>query len=124
MPELTQNEILISDNAKSHFLRQLSTIPDGGDVKGVKFWIKDGKGCGGSEYMIDIVKDVQGMDFIKIDDIYGFYINSLDLFRLIGTSIDFGKGDLGFEQVLINNPNENGQCGCGMSVTFDELSDK
>lgn len=122
MPELTRNEIIITERAKEHFLRQLGNVQSEDDIKGVQFWIKDGKGCGGSEYMIDTVSDVTGMDYISMNQDYGFYIKALDLFRLIGTEIDFGKGDLGFEQVLINNPNENGQCGCGMSVTFEELN--
>lgn len=121
MSELTRNELIISENARTHFLRQLSSPKISDDIKGVRFWIKDGKGCGGSEYMIDVVSDVDGMDFVKLDDKFGFYINGIDLFRLLGTEIDFGMGDLGFEQVLINNPNESGQCGCGMSVTFDEF---
>lgn len=121
--ELTQNEIIITDSARAHFLRQLSNVKsDGAPIKGVQFWIKDGKGCGGSEYMIDVIKDITGMDHIDIGDGYGFYIKSLDLFRLLGTVIDFGKGDLGFDQVLIKNPNESGACGCGMSVTFEELN--
>jgi iron-sulfur cluster assembly protein len=121
MQELTRDEIIISEEARAHFLRQLSTVPEAEAVKGVTFAIKDGKGCGGSEYMIDVVKDIDGMDFIKMSDDYSFYIKPMDLFRLLGTKIHFGKGELGFEQVLINNPNESGQCGCGMSVTFDEL---
>lgn len=120
--ELTRDEIIITDNARTHFLRQLSSDKIADDIKGVRFWIKDGKGCGGSEYMIDVVTDTEGMDHIPLNDKFGFYINAIDLFRLLGTQIDFGKGDLGFEQVLINNPNESGQCGCGMSVTFDELN--
>ncbi len=121
--ELTQNEIIITDSAREHFMRQLSNVKsDGAPIKGVQFWIKDGKGCGGSEYMIDVVKDVSAMDHINIGDGYSFYIKSLDLFRLLGTVIDYGKGDLGFDQVLIKNPNESGACGCGMSVTFDELN--
>lgn len=121
MAELIKEEIIITDRARSHFLRQLSNVSTRQDVAGVQFWIKDGKGCGGSEYMIDVTNDVDGMDFVKLDNDFSFFVKPLDLFRLLGTKIDFGKGDLGFEQVLIDNPNEHGQCGCGMSVTFEDF---
>lgn len=111
-----KTEIIVTETAKEHLLKQTK------DHAGARLYIKEGKGCGGFEYELELVSHENindGDDYIVISEELKLFISPLDLMRLFGTRIDFIKDKLGNSRLDILNPNESGQCGCGMSVTFD-----
>ena len=72
------------------------------------------KGCSGLSYTMEFVDQIDdGDEMIVIDDVKIFIDKKASLF-LIGTEMDYEKGEL--ESVFkFINPNEKGRCGCGES---------
>jgi iron-sulfur cluster assembly protein len=80
---------------------------------GVKIGIST-KGCSGLSYTMKFVDKVdQSDEMFTFDDVKIFIDKKASLF-LIGTQMDYIKGELesGFKFI---NPNEKGRCGCGES---------
>lgn len=116
MPELPPGAIQLTENAIGHIKNQMAKKDD---VAGIRLFIKDGKGCGGSEYAMEFVdQEPPGHDKISQNGAI-LFIPMTDSFRLFGTLIDYGKDEIGNAKFLFNNPNETGKCGCGESVSFD-----
>ena len=72
------------------------------------------KGCSGLSYTMKFVDKVdQSDEMFTFDDVKIFIDKKASLF-LIGTQMDYIKGELesGFKFI---NPNEKGRCGCGES---------
>mgnify|MGYP006437570555 CR=1 FL=1 len=116
MPALPPGAIQVTDAAVSRIKAQMAKKET---VIGIRLYIKDGKGCGGSEYAMEFVEDSpEGHDKLEKDGAV-LFIPMMDSFRLFGTLIDYGEDEIGTAKFLFNNPNETGKCGCGESVSFD-----
>ena len=83
------------------------------ETSGVKIGIST-KGCSGLSYTMEFVDKIdQSDEMFVFDDVKIFIDKKASLF-LIGTKMDYIKGELesGFRFI---NPNEKGRCGCGES---------
>lgn len=112
---LTTKEIDVTSSAQNHLKAALA--PQG--IKALRLSILSGKGCGGHEYDLQPVTSApEGHDSLKVDDDLTIFIPSKDVLKLFGSRIDYTTDDLGNTRIIIENPNEKGRCGCGLSVTF------
>lgn len=71
-------------------------------------------GCSGLAYVLEFVDELNEDDQVFEDNGVKIIIDGKSLVYLDGTQLDFAKDGLneGFE---FNNPNANGECGCGES---------
>ena len=107
---LTTNEIHVTDAARD-YLRTLG--------RGLRLSVVAGKGCGGSEYDLQIVAAAEnGDETLRVDDTLAIFIPMIDTLKLFGTTIDYRSDELGNARLVIDNPNEKGRCGCGESVVL------
>ena len=103
--------ITVTSNAIDHIKEMISSREK--DTLGIKLGIST-KGCSGLSYTMHFVDKVDSSDeVLSFDDIKIFVDKKASLF-LIGTKMDYVKGELesGFKFI---NPNEKGRCGCGES---------
>ena len=103
--------ITVTSSAVDH-IKQIISSRDK-DTIGIKVGIST-KGCSGLSYTMQFVDKIDENDeMLVIDDIKVFIEKKASLF-LIGTKMDYVKGELesGFK---FSNPNEKGRCGCGES---------
>ena len=101
----------VTPSAVNHIKEMISSR--GKSTLGIKVGINT-KGCSGLSYTIEYVDKIDDSDeMIVIDDVKIFIDKKASLF-LIGTEMDYEKGELesGFKFI---NPNEKGRCGCGES---------
>jgi len=106
----------LTDNAIQQFL--IRTKLEGNDT--IRVGITSG-GCGGYEYVIDYADSVHDDDHI-LD--FGKFLIVLDpdsIPYLTGSTLDFATEGLN-SQFKFANPNVAMACGCGISVTFEEIS--
>lgn len=113
---LTTNEIHVTEPAREYLLKILQEHPEGA---GLRLSILGGQGCGGSEYdlMIAAKADVND-EILRVDDQVQIFIPMVDTLKLFGTTIDYRVDELGNARLMIDNPNEKGRCGCGVSVVL------
>ena len=72
-------------------------------------------GCSGYMYVPEIVLQKKETDSeLAIVD-FMVYIDHDALPIIKGTTVDYVKKDFGFYQLVFNNPNAEGLCGCGES---------
>ncbi len=101
----------VTPSAVNHIKEMISSR--GKNTLGIKVGINT-KGCSGLSYTMEFVDQIDESDeIIVIDDVKIFVDKKASLF-LIGTEMDYEKGELesGFKFI---NPNEKGRCGCGES---------
>ena len=101
----------VTPSAVNHIKEMISSR--GKNTLGIKVGINT-KGCSGLSYTMEFVDQIVDSDeMIVIDDVKIFIDKKASLF-LIGTEMDYEKGELesGFKFI---NPNEKGRCGCGES---------
>ena len=101
----------VTPSAVNHIKEMISSR--GKHTLGIKVGINT-KGCSGLSYTMEFVDQIDDSDeMIVIDDVKIFIDKKASLF-LIGTEMDYEKGELesGFKFI---NPNEKGRCGCGES---------
>ena len=101
----------VTPSAVNHIKEMISSR--GKTTLGIKVGINT-KGCSGLSYTMEFVDQIDDNDeMIVIDDVKIFIDKKASLF-LIGTEMDYEKGELesGFKFI---NPNEKGRCGCGES---------
>ena len=101
----------VTPSAVNHIKEMISSR--GKNTLGIKVGINT-KGCSGLSYTMEFVDLIDDSDeMIVIDDVKIFIDKKASLF-LIGTEMDYEKGELesGFKFI---NPNEKGRCGCGES---------
>lgn len=82
-------------------------------------------GCSGFMYMPEVVSDINPND-IKIETAQGIIVLlDPDAEKLVaGTEVDFVTKDFGMQQLMFNNPNIAGLCGCGESFHMEENNDE
>tara|TARA_Y100000991_G_scaffold197405_1_gene167843 strand:+ start:473 stop:796 length:324 start_codon:yes stop_codon:yes gene_type:complete len=103
--------ITVTSNAIDHIKEMISSRDK--NTLGVKVGINT-KGCSGLSYTMQFVDRIDSNDeILTFDDVKIFIDKKASLF-LIGTEMDYVKGELesGFKFI---NPNEKGRCGCGES---------
>ena len=101
----------VTPSAVNHIKEMISSR--GKNTLGIKVGINT-KGCSGLSYTMEFVDQIDDSDeMIVIDDVKIFIDKKASLF-LIGTEMDYEKGELesGFKFI---DPNEKGRCGCGES---------
>ena len=80
-----------------------------------------GGGCAGFEYEWNMVnkEDVGVNDEIIPTNNGNLVVDATSLMYLFGSEIDYSK-DVFQTQFVINNPNAQSSCGCGVSVNFND----
>lgn len=84
-----------------------------GSGLGLRLGVKT-TGCSGLAYVLEFVDDLNPDDHVFEDKGVKIIIDGKSLVYLDGTELDFTKEGLN-EGFQFNNPNANGECGCGES---------
>lgn len=102
--------IKVSEAAARH---ASSFLTSRGKGIGLRLGVKT-TGCSGLAYVLEFVDELNPDDKVFEDHGVKIIIDGKSLVYLDGTQLDFVKDGLneGFE---FNNPNANGECGCGES---------
>jgi len=102
--------IRVSDAAAQ---RARSFLENRGKGLGLRLAVKT-TGCSGLAYVLEFVDDLNPDDEVFEDNGVKIIIDGKSLVYLDGTELDFAKEGLN-EGFQFNNPNANGECGCGES---------
>ena len=104
--------LTFTDTAKQHIKEQVQKEAG----KHFRLWVKT-TGCSGYMYMPEIVAAPKegDLEVCSIDEVT-IYLDpaAVDLVR--GTRVDYVEKMLGFKQMVFDNPNVTGLCGCGESI--------
>lgn len=73
-------------------------------------------GCSGLAYVLEFVDELNEDDQVFEQDGLKIIVDGKSLVYIDGTELDFAKEGLN-EGFKFNNPNVNGECGCGESFT-------
>ena len=73
-------------------------------------------GCSGLAYVLEFVDELNDDDQVFEDHGLKLIVDGKSLVYIDGTQLDFVKEGLN-EGFQFNNPNVNGECGCGESFT-------
>lgn len=111
--------ITFTKAAQSHIKEQV--LKESGNH--FRLWIKS-TGCSGYMYMPEIINDPNEND-VEVDQVDGvkIYIDSKAVDIIRGTEVDYIEKMLGFKQMVFNNPNVVGMCGCGESFKLKSESE-
>ncbi len=102
--------IKVSDSAAK---RARSFLESRGKGLGLRLGVKT-TGCSGLAYVLEFVDELNPEDTVFEDNGVKIIIDGKSLVYLDGTELDFAKEGLN-EGFQFNNPNANGECGCGES---------
>lgn len=114
------NVVNITEAAKTHIRRQLIQI----DKPYLVFGLQGG-GCAGFEYFWQPADEEMYAkngtpdrdEFIDLGEGKQLIVDCTSLVYTLGSTIDF-KSDFLSSQLVVENPNSSGGCGCGTSVAF------
>lgn len=95
--------------------RVRSFLQNRGKGLGLRVGVKT-TGCSGLAYVLEFVDDLNDDDQIFEDHGLKLIVDGKSLVYIDGTQLDFVKEGLN-EGFQFNNPNVNGECGCGESFT-------
>lgn len=74
-------------------------------------------GCSGLEYVMDLADAAKESDLVKSYDGFDLYIDAESYeVALTGLELDFQQDALS-SAFVYNNPNQKGECGCGISFS-------
>ncbi|MFT8211025.1 MAG: iron-sulfur cluster assembly protein IscA [Symbiopectobacterium sp.] len=104
--------ISLSDSAAQ---RVSTFMANRGKGVGLRLGVRT-SGCSGMAYVLEFVDDLNDDDVVFEDKGVKVIIDGKSLVYLDGTQLDFVKEGLN-EGFKFNNPNVNGECGCGESFT-------
>ena len=112
--------ISLTESAKSHIQKVLTDM----DKPYLVFGLKGG-GCAGFEYFWVPVTEEEYAEhgepdkdiFIELENNKKMIVDNAGLDYLIGSRVDY-KTDFVSSQLVVDNPNATGGCGCGTSVAF------
>ncbi|MGL9733857.1 MAG: iron-sulfur cluster assembly protein IscA [Symbiopectobacterium sp.] len=104
--------ISLSDSAAQ---RVSAFMENRGKGVGLRLGVRT-SGCSGMAYVLEFVDDLNDDDVVFEDKGVKVIIDGKSLVYLDGTQLDFVKDGLN-EGFKFNNPNVNGECGCGESFT-------
>lgn len=102
--------IKVSDAAAN---RAKTFLANRGKGLGLRLGVKT-TGCSGLAYVLEFVDELNADDQVFEDNGVKVIIDAKSLVYLDGTELDFAKEGLN-EGFSFNNPNANGECGCGES---------
>ena len=109
--------ITLTESAKAHIANM---ITQKGNHVAFRLWIKK-TGCSGYMYMPEIVTEKKDTDVEIRESNILIYIDQEAMAYLKGTEIDYVKKSLGVSQLVFNNPNAEGVCGCGESFQIKSV---
>jgi iron-sulfur cluster assembly protein len=92
-----------------------SFLTNRGKGLGLRVGVKT-TGCSGLAYVLEFVDDLNEDDQVFEQDDLKIIVDGKSLVYIDGTQLDFVKEGLN-EGFQFNNPNVNGECGCGESFT-------
>jgi len=95
--------------------RARSFLENRGSGLGLRLGVKT-TGCSGLAYVLEFVDELQADDSVFEAHGVKVIVDGKSLAYLDGTELDFAKEGLN-EGFQFNNPNVNGECGCGESFT-------
>lgn len=95
--------------------RVSSFLQNRGKGLGLRVGVKT-TGCSGLAYVLEFVDELNDDDQIFEDHGLKLIVDGKSLVYIDGTQLDFVKEGLN-EGFQFNNPNVNGECGCGESFT-------
>lgn len=95
--------------------RAISFLQSRGSGLGIRLGVKT-TGCSGLAYVLEFVDELDAGDEVFEDKGVKVIVDGKSLAYLDGTELDFAKEGLN-EGFKFNNPNVNGECGCGESFT-------
>ena len=95
--------------------RAISFLQSRGSGLGIRLGVKT-TGCSGLAYVLEFVDELNSGDEVFEDKGVKVIVDGKSLAYLDGTELDFAKEGLN-EGFKFNNPNVNGECGCGESFT-------
>lgn len=108
MPEFP---IQFSQAAMEHILEIIAKKGDGVFRLGVKQ-----TGCSGYMYQPEVIETPLDGDVIGFQTAeFEAYVDPAAMSIVQGTTIDFVKKSFGMKQLVYDNPNADGLCGCGES---------
>ena len=93
--------------------RAKTFLANRGSGRGLRLGVKT-TGCSGLAYVLEFVDELNPDDQVFEDNGIKIIIDGKSLVYLDGTQLDFAKEGLN-EGFQFNNPNANGECGCGES---------
>jgi len=74
-------------------------------------------GCSGLEYVMDLADAAQTGDLVQAYDGFDLYVDAESYASaLTGLQLDFQQDALS-SSFVYNNPNQKGECGCGVSFS-------
>ena len=103
--------IKLSDNAANRIKEIMSNAEK--NSLGVRVSVKSG-GCAGMSYVMEYLKEINPNDEIIEDKGVKVFIDAAAVMYLLGTEMDYKKGDFS-SSFVFKNPNESERCGCGES---------
>lgn len=95
--------------------RVRSFLQNRGKGVGLRVGVKT-TGCSGLAYVLEFVDELNEDDQVFEYDDLKLIVDGKSLVYIDGTELDFVKEGLN-EGFKFNNPNVNGECGCGESFT-------
>jgi iron-sulfur cluster assembly protein len=95
--------------------RVRSFLANRGKGIGLRVGVKT-TGCSGLAYVLEFVDELNEDDQVFDDHDLKLIVDGKSLVYIDGTQLDFVKEGLN-EGFQFNNPNVNGECGCGESFT-------
>jgi iron-sulfur cluster assembly protein len=95
--------------------RVRSFLSNRGKGLGLRVGVKT-TGCSGLAYVLEFVDELNDDDQVFEQDDLKLIVDGKSLVYIDGTQLDFVKEGLN-EGFQFNNPNVNGECGCGESFT-------
>lgn len=112
--------ITFTDTAKTHIENMLKNK---GENAAFRLSIKK-TGCSGYMYVPEIVMQKKENDIEISVAAFLVYIDADAVKMMQGTVVEYVKKNLGVSQLVFNNPNATGVCGCGESFQMNSDSDQ
>lgn len=104
--------ITVTDKAATH-IHQYSKSR--GTAPSIRLSINK-TGCSGYQYIIELAQVASTNDMVFTTNQVNVYVDKQSLPIVQGSQIDYTTDKL-TSGLVINNPNEKQQCGCGLSFT-------
>ena len=106
------NQIISLSNNAAKRIKEIMLSGEKNSI-GIRVGVKSG-GCAGMSYIMEYAKERNPNDEVVEDKGVKVFIDPAAVMYLLGTEMDYKKGDLS-STFVFNNPNETEKCGCGES---------
>ena len=108
---MSKQVITLSDRAAKRVKEIMANTKE--SILGVRIGVASG-GCAGMSYVMEYAKNPNPNDEIIEDKGVKILIDPKAIMYLLGTEMDYKKGELS-STFVFKNPNETERCGCGES---------